>query len=757
MIYKGIFKDINNIEYTIKITTNGDSSSTTNVVLAATPITTEWETSDSHIYKPAKYSSSTVRILSSDYMFDIYSATAQQNKVELLQGDVTKWVGYTTPNLYSMGYESDIEELEIETIDGLSTLQYYKYTPIGESKGIVKFIDIIDNLLSKCNCYNSYYISNVSVLNGTTDSLIDKCVISENNFFDEDGDAMTCQEVLEHICQFLGLTCIAIGNSVYFLDYDAIKNDKNTYNKYTIGNTSTFTTVTLSQSKAIEGIDYTNNGGQISLDNVYNKVIVKDSLYTFEDVIPNIFDKDSLTNITANSDSTLSSSNAVNNGAYGEIVSGTDGNTIAFIDKVYNEQKDKYKDTCAVGVQYYKNPNYKLYDYTNTSKTNYNYTDTTKMRGAILGKFFVKKLSKSDSDITNDMEQILAGGTTLEKYLAANEISKFDYNDYLVLINNNNHISNDNAVSYPYFETSIDNASSLFGGENAYLLISGSMLFNSTKMGNETYPVPSDCIDPSEGRYHFSSDSMYMLAKLQWGNQYWNGSSWQTNSCTFNIYFSSDETDPRVDACLMKELNIKNTVTWKTGSDKKGYCIKCPSNYLMNGMPKLTVYKPMDFTVKGEGNYYPTSVMFLKNFSIEAFIGDPTFSNDNETDTEYTNVINEDFVEEMDNIEFKICTWDNKAPNYSAVAYINNNNYIYLDTYKHNGTNQLLRAEEHLIYRLVNQYSTPSTVLSLNLKNDINVYSTVTDKWLPNKVFIVDSMSIDWEMNNTNYKLIEKK
>ena len=55
-------------------------------------------------------------------MFDIYSATAQQNKVELYQGNSLKWVGYTTPNLYTMGYECQIEELEIEAIDGLSTL-----------------------------------------------------------------------------------------------------------------------------------------------------------------------------------------------------------------------------------------------------------------------------------------------------------------------------------------------------------------------------------------------------------------------------------------------------------------------------------------------------------------------------------------------------------------------------------------------------------------------------------------------------------
>lgn len=759
MIYKGTFKDINDNEYTVRIITNGDTASTTNVVLASTPITTDIETSDSHIYKPCKYSSATLRLLTKDYMFDLYASTAQANKVELIDNTgAIKWVGYVTPNLYSMDYENETEQIEIECIDGLSTLQYYKYTPKSGTKSIVNFRVLIDYLLSKCNCYSKYYISNASVLNGTTDSLPSKLYISENNFFDEDGEAMTMQEVLEEICQYLGLTCIADGDKVYFLDYDALKNDYNTYNLFTVGNTASYTAnQTLSQTKSVEGVDYAENGGQISLDNVYNKVIVKDSLYTFEEIIPSIFSEDN-TNITYSSDTTLSSSTDLNAGAYGEVVVGTNGNTIAFIDKVYDEQDNKYRNTIAVGVQYMRNENYKLYDYTHTSTNYYNYSDTVGMKGAVLAKFYTKKLDKSDEDITSDMEQILAGGTTLEKYLAANEISKFDYSDYLVLLNpSSGHIDNANATSYPYFETTVDNASSLFGGNNAYILISGSMCFNSTKMGNETYPIPSDCIDPSEGRYRFESDSMYLLAKLQWGNQYWNGSAWQTTSCTFKIPFSTDETNPRVDACLLKDINIKNTVTWKTGSDKKGYCIKCPSTYLMNGLPKLTVYKPMDFTVSGHGNYYPTSVMFLKNFSIDAFIGDPTFSDENETDTEYTNVIDEDFVEELEDIEFKICTWDNKAPNYSAVAYKNGSNYIYLDTIYNQGTKQLLRAEEHLIYKLVNQYSTPSVILSLNLHNNIKIYAKVTDKWLDGKTFIVDSISTDWEMNKSTYKLIEKK
>jgi hypothetical protein len=42
-----------------------------------------------------------------------------------------------------------------------------------------------------------------------------------------------------------------------------------------------------------------------------------------------------------------------------------------------------------------------------------------------------------------------------------------------------------------------------------------------------------------------------------------------------------------------------------------------------------------------------------------------------ETDTLYTNVINANHIEEGDDIECNINTWDNKVPTYSVVMYSN--------------------------------------------------------------------------------------
>ena len=302
MKYTGQFSNIENHTYYINITTNGDSSKTKEIKLGDTPLTTSYEGGDDYIYKSVKYSSTTIKILSEDYLYDLYSAKAQQNKVQVINymGN-TVWVGYTTPNLYSQGYENPIEEIEVECIDGLSTLQYLNYTPINANKSIVTFVELINHLLSKCNCYSRFFISNATYNpNYPNYYYWEKLKISEMNFFDEDDEPMKCDEVLEELCQFMGVTCYADGTDVYFVDYDAIKNGVTTYWQYSIGSTSNPTIITKEQTHSITSSDYVENGGKLSLDNVFNKAIVKSSLYSFDDAIPNIFDENDLVNYGTN-------------------------------------------------------------------------------------------------------------------------------------------------------------------------------------------------------------------------------------------------------------------------------------------------------------------------------------------------------------------------------------------------------------------------------------------------------------------------
>ena len=698
MKYTGQFRDINENLYTVNITTNGDSSSTTNVVLGATPFTTEIETSGSHIYKPCKYSSATIRLISDDYNFDLYSATAQQNKVELIDSSgKVRWTGYTTPNLYSQGYENEFEEVEIEAIDALSTLQYYKYTTLGQTKEIVSLIDIIDSLISKCNAYTHYYFSsNVSFSSTSQGCLVGNLFISEQNFFDEDDEPMTMQEVLEEICKYIGFTCIADGDQVYFLDYDAIKNGINTYYKYAVGST-TATLVTLSQVKEVVASDYSENGGQISLDNVFNKATVKAELYSFDSIIPSIWDDKYLSLYMRQ---------------------GFDGNWHYF--EEINEDGKGGKHKCF--FKYYSHKNYKSYYYDKDTLEpiqnpyNINYGFTQLYVGATICRHFSEKVTSYDT-VYNDI----------------------DFTDYLLIHCHNTY----DGTLRPMFSLEVNDSTASFIGGNSYIIIQGNFRFLDRE--SEMYIMQGYSNKDDD----FNPDKLYIDCKLQYGNKFWNGTAWTTTDSTFKLFF---DNNGQTDHCINQIFPVKNNITWDMGLDEEGYAIPMPTTYVTTGKPLFTLYQPHKLD-----NGYRCDAVWLSNFDIIAKVQNFQIDGEKDSDTEYSNVINEDFVNEFEDVELKICTWDNKEANYSAVCYWDGSNYQFLDAVYNKATKQSIRLEEHLIYKLVTQYSTPSAILELNLKNDIQLYAAITDNFLDGKVFIVDSMTIDWEMNKNTVRLIEKK
>lgn len=100
------------------------------------------------------------------------------------------WTGYTTPNLYDMGFVEEREEVEIECIDALSTLQYIKYNT--DRKAVSSFLNIIRKLLQSCNAYKNFYVSNnIQLQKNGTEPILDKLFISEENFFDKKEDEET--------------------------------------------------------------------------------------------------------------------------------------------------------------------------------------------------------------------------------------------------------------------------------------------------------------------------------------------------------------------------------------------------------------------------------------------------------------------------------------------------------------------------------------------------------------------------------------
>ena len=314
------------------------------------------------------------------------------------------------------------------------------------------------------------------------------------------------------------------------------------------------------------------------------------------------------------------------------------------------------------------------------------------------------------------------------------------------------------------------------GGYNAYIMITGSVVCSINR--NKSY-ILNDFTFPHAKSYKSTvwEKRAYIWCQLKVGNLYWNGKNWTQVESDFKLYFlDKDKKAPEV---AYKDNNIKNTVSWWYGVSETGTAIPIPENTIISGNIKFTMYTPMqqyDDAQQSSGQDDMRSFyIWLKDFKIKAVIGDPSFSDKNDTDTEYSMVIDDSSVVELDDIDFKINSWDNKKPNYSCVCYKDGTGFHFVDTVWNKALSEevtgstftkddkeivsdgSLRPEWWYVYRIYKQYNKPSVKLKLTLRNNNNIYGLYTCHNMDGKQFIVDNINTDYRYWKSEINLIEKK
>lgn len=759
----------------VMISTGGDSSSIpSEVLLGASPFQVSYVGDD--MYKPARYSKATMEVRTSDYLMSLYAAGAQDVKVVMRENNASGavvWTGYATPNIYDMGFAYERNTIQLELVDALSTLQYYPYERSVGS--VVSFLDIINKCLIKANAYSYFYFStNTQKASSGTAELLSKIYIAESNFFDEKNDssetdadvAWTYKEVLEEICKYMGVTAIAVGDSVYFVDADAVGAAVHTYYKYAVGAPSG-TQATAGSLRTIIASDFSRANSSISLSQIYNKVRVKDSLYDFDHVIPEVFQEGLVSNITATDQS----------GSFERLIYPSDPShswTLTVMGttqegrqlKVLAEDRagTKYKNY----ARYLANSRYKLYQYMSGNNgleevTNYeaNYTDSVSKIGAYLIRISTNGVSEYSQEPAN---------------ISFNDFICIRWNTYDPVTGQGRaDITSDDR--YPMIETDDDSQmDAFFGGDNAYIILQGKVRCLAELCGFRPNNVRVQ--DKSHNNF---GDRMWLPAMLKIGSYYWNGSQWTTISSKFKLYFSEsdhlDTGDPHdtdggldADKFYNQDFSFRNTVTYEDGLGEEGYAIPLAGLPLTLARPQFTIYNPHHMV---KDNYLDS--VWISGLKMLAAIANPD-NEDKNSDTEYVNVINNGSVSAKSAVTLKICTWDNKKPNYSAPAFYDGSSFTYVDklynracqagenTWQSSdssgsyGTNGL-RQEEHLIYRQVNQYSSPAIILKLPLRGDISPLDRYAygASIVSGKTFVLTAFSIDYKMNTSMCTFEEKK
>lgn len=273
MKYEGRFRTLKDEMIQVVIITNNDVSQEKEIFFADESPVMISQSSDG-IFSPIKSRSCTIKPVTKDELFDIYSGSSHGTSVAVnnLTNSECLFYGYVTPCQYNQPYLYN-NEIEIEAVDAISTLQDFKYSYLNGKESSVAIMDIIKKLMEIAGysgkIYMQYNGNKLKVLQIPTQFEY----INDDIFFEDDGEASDCYAVLEEICNFYGISCVPYGNDVFFVDYQVIAYVEDDNLLYTDLKSLVNSTFYITDSITKE--DYAGDDQNLEMDEVYNKINIK--------------------------------------------------------------------------------------------------------------------------------------------------------------------------------------------------------------------------------------------------------------------------------------------------------------------------------------------------------------------------------------------------------------------------------------------------------------------------------------------------
>lgn len=639
------------------------------------------------LYTPTRFSGATLKLVGSDYLQKLFSTQYQKFKVNLVKAGSVIWTGFITPELYSQDYDNSLFELEIECISALSTLEYIDFKQEGAT---VSLLGIIKKCITESKGdFRAVYIPNVYT------SSLDGITVSTANFIDEDGKAMTLKECLEEVCKFLNWTVTEYDGCIYFIDMDYIKAGKTSYTNIL---TSTTTTTTLSSTINLRDIPSKGNSNLLSILGGYNKAIVIDSDYEVDSDI-----------------------------LYPELELNLSGGELFKFEKT--------KDDTIYKKEYY-NSNLELFNYvlSNNSYTTYDKPFNTDKQSA--GAVAMRKTSYGKTEALSKYSwQEMIEIKQKSAIILDNSAPYYLYKD---IYHNGEEIKNDPFIlNYPAIKCKGNELSYLVFDPDIKLCINFDIYLTTDKDGFEGDFKPTGLT---------SVPKLFIPMQLRIGDHYYNGSSWVTDSNTIFKVSTTATPNNYVNTWLQvynyndPELNVP---------DLNGYIVSFKS--ITTGDIELTIYNPAINPYSTPVFENPIESFFIRNIEISTQRVNASKSDSTKQDTKYENVVNEGFINALDDIEFKITSKNESELSYSKAM---DGNSI-LDVLTNNIDNNSEKPEKLLIQRIINQYKQPKIKLVQVIKPDIPPYSKVTDSYLSGKQFVFTGGRINYEDNSIECNLIE--
>ena len=213
------------------------------------------------------------------------------------------------------------------------------------------------------------------------------------------------------------------------------------------------------------------------------------------------------------------------------------------------------------------------------------------------------------------------------------------------------------------------------------------------------------------------------------------------------------------------DYSLTNTVSWRMNlaESEDGVAVPLPSDKMTLGELTFELYAPnqlgttpMRRTDKSpvRCNSFHINDVKLK-YTTSDYVKDVFNDETYDEDLKFENVIDENIVNDFDDIEFRINTYNEHAGSYSYVLTKLGDRYEFVNTLFNITSSNEQKAEEHCISKYVNYYSKPRFKYSNSIKNKgISLNSILKENTL-NKNFVINSITYDLINNKCDVELNE--
>lgn len=703
LIYTLPFASKDGKVYEVKIEREGYTGKVTELKGQTSPFTVTID-SEEFIYTPTRFSTATMAIFGGDYLQDLFSTDYRMHRITLYANGVAVWCGFIKPELYTQDYSSDKFNLEINCYSAMSVLEFVEYKQAGEERGFVS----LWSLLKKCveesrGLYTAIYIPHVYSVSQSEynnwNNPLESMMVSEQNFFDEDDNPMSLKEVLEEIMKLMNWTCADWNGELFFIDVD---NEDGEYYKYT-SEMSSYTQV-QADGINVQDIGFAGNDHTLDILPGYNKASIRCSNYPVGDALPKI-DFDDFEDIGTVEDS------------YTNLFR-------RFVWKRPNNEKILM------------------------NAFQYNYLGDKTPHPIDISKEKELFESGQKSQITGAIPQ---NYDFIEKDESGNPIRvDWEYKERIVipLSPNQKDVIFQNPGEYELIK--IKGVPSVYNSEGVFAINFSTEVARITYYnGNQVY---ADRIKSYDFRFKLRIGNNYYHGRSD-GSYYWDNNPDYNPSYPNNLEINWKGEAAQGSADISKYEGTYDLITSRTLNDGldglKGYIIKLPDDRIIAGDLELIIYAP-----RVEMAFTPTlETMYLNSFELNYQKYKDYGKDDDNSDRIYENIVNENYINELDEIEFKISSYNDDGACYSKVTmdneYLTNNLYCGI-------TATSVRPEEFLIRRIVDHYSTTKIKLTQVIKNaNIKPYTILSDKYSVNKKYINAGGEIDYRKNRFNCIMIE--